>query len=346
MATSVFAQVTFTSDFEILDEAPACESYLNNVFQSEFLIFVNDADPVGNYLINTFISSVDGFDNIVQSGPVNAQTYTEAESLIDTQINLFGQFLVEMRDLVSSEDFDYFTVTVTDLEAQAAECESQMKIATYEVLCVNGRDFYGQSCGTTGNCIQVNVESDGSHIVDVPSFCSSNNGCSIHAFFGNAIGDNAAGYAHDAYYIQDDSGNFRSSSWVDGDISSGQGVGVNGDVHQDKVFGGGISSNSNFAGLVDDSDVENDPETWTAYVQGTTASFLFCPLTTAPTEIVDSIPVASIDVENTIFASSLSGITGFVTANTEGKQGNIFIGLLILLIVGAGAIFVSRRRSL
>jgi len=131
--------------------------------------------------------------------------------------------------------------------------------------------------------LRYDVNTAGLLTIQVPDFCIDGM-CSVFIWSDATMGAFNPGFLWPVYYLQDSADN----SWIGGPslmiagVGHSDGLGVNGDGHEDWVHLGGQTSSGGYVSVLDDSAAENSPNLWTIDfnpVPGeiTQASIIICP---------------------------------------------------------------------
>jgi len=145
--------------------------------------------------------------------------------------------------------------------------------------------------GTGSDCVSIQVDMTATNTMPVPSGCKDQL-CKLILYTNSNMGAFGDGYSMEVYYYQWSSGN----SWVGGPnvalggVEFSDGFGDNGDGIGEGVFLGGTTSDGGYVRIMDDGDLENDPNLWTiesrATADLTSASLHVCPISGCTYQVV------------------------------------------------------------
>ncbi len=150
------------------------------------------------------------------------------------------------------------------------------------------------------NCGQVTLRNTGATLIPVPAICKDSL-CRILVGTNASLGDFGPGYLMDIFYKQ----NAADGIWVGGpnlethNISFSAGGGVNGNLDAEGVFIGGFTADGGSLSIMDDSILENSPDTWTVWYEAsdslTEVSIMICEMAGCEEMLYETTDVWEID---------------------------------------------------
>ena len=139
------------------------------------------------------------------------------------------------------------------------------------------------TAGAGSACASIQVDMTATNTMPVPSGCKDQL-CKLILYTNSNMGAFGDGYSMEVYYYQWSGTN----SWVGGPnidlggVEFSDGFGDNGDGIGEGVFLGGTTSDGGYVRIMDDGDLENDPNLWTiesrATASLTSATLNVCPI--------------------------------------------------------------------
>jgi len=143
-------------------------------------------------------------------------------------------------------------------------------------------DSSAESMGS--DCASIQVDMTSTSTMPIPTACIGNT-CKLILYMNDVMGAFSDGYLLEVYYYQWSG----SNNWIGGPnttlggVEFSEGSGTNGNGIGEGIILGGTTPDGGYVRIMDDGDLENDPNLWTiesrATASLTSASLQVCPMT-------------------------------------------------------------------